>query len=153
MTWCFFADQSVSFLQMMSNLSLESFHCSAFCNVTNILQRYFEKSLQAYRAGLRGGATGAIAPGPPLQGGPPWWNLFVSNEILGWKIFVIQKRYKNTTLLYSYVLSSMKGTQQQLITQKTALRNRKPQKTALVYSANSLSTEIIVHALGCSGNL
>jgi len=22
------------------------------------------------RAGLRGGATGAIAPGPPLQGGP-----------------------------------------------------------------------------------
>jgi len=23
------------------------------------------------RAGLRGGATGAIAPGPPLQGGPP----------------------------------------------------------------------------------
>jgi len=23
------------------------------------------------RAGLRGGATGAIAPGPPLEGGPP----------------------------------------------------------------------------------
>jgi len=35
---------------------------------------------------------------------------------------------------------------------KTADRNRKPQKTALLYSANSLRTEIIVHALGCSGN-
>ena len=33
-----------------------------------------------------GGATVAIAPGPPLQGGPPWWNLFVSDKILVWKI-------------------------------------------------------------------
>ena len=31
-------------------------------------------------------------------------------------------------------------------------RNRKPQKTALLYSTNSLRTEIIVHAQGCSGN-
>ena len=55
------------------------------------------------RAGLRG-ATGAIAPGPPLQGGPPWWNFFVSNKILVWKVFVVQRRYKNATiLLYSYV--------------------------------------------------
>ena len=35
---------------------------------------------------------------------------------------------------------------------KTADRNRKPQKTALLYSANSLRTEIIVHAQGFSGN-
>ena len=47
---------------------------------------------------IKGGATGAIAPGPPLQEGPPWWNLFISNKILVWKIFVIQKRYMNTTL-------------------------------------------------------
>ena len=38
------------------------------------------------RAGLRGRAKGAIAPGPPLQGRPPRWNLFVSNKILVWKI-------------------------------------------------------------------
>ena len=35
---------------------------------------------------------------------------------------------------------------------KTADKKRKPQKTALLCSANSLRTEIIVHALGCSGN-
>ena len=66
------------------------------------------------RAGLRGG-NGDNCPGPPAARGPPWWNLFVSNKILVWKIFVIQKWHKNTTLLYSYVLLSMKGTQQQLI--------------------------------------
>ena len=49
---------------------------------------------------IKGGAMGVIAPGPPLQGAPPWWNLFVSNKLLVWKIFVIQKRYKNTTLYY-----------------------------------------------------
>jgi len=53
---------------------------------------------------------------PPLQGGPPWWNLFVSNKLLVWKIFVIQKRYKNTTILISYVVLSIEGPQQQLIT-------------------------------------
>ena len=36
-------------------------------------------------------------------------------------MFVIQKRYKNTTLLYSYVLLSMKGTQQQLISLHTEI--------------------------------
>ena len=61
------------------------------------------------------GAQRGDCPGPPAAKGPPWWNLFVSNEILVSKIFVIQKRYKNTTLLYSYVLLSMKGTEQQLI--------------------------------------
>ena len=35
---------------------------------------------------IKGGAMGAIAPGPPLEGGPPWWTLFVSNKILVWKI-------------------------------------------------------------------
>jgi len=35
---------------------------------------------------IKGGTMGAIAPGPPLEGGPPWWNLFVSNKILVWKI-------------------------------------------------------------------
>jgi len=60
------------------------------------------------RVGLRGGATEAFAPGPPLQEGPTWWNLFVSNKILVWKIFVIQKRYKNTTLLYIILLCCIK---------------------------------------------
>jgi len=49
---------------------------------------------------IKWGATGEIAPGPPLQGGPPWWNLFVSNKMLIWKMFVSQKRYKNTTLYH-----------------------------------------------------
>ena len=35
---------------------------------------------------------------------------------------------------------------------KTADRNRKRQKNALLYFANSLRTEIIVHAQGCCGN-
>jgi len=35
---------------------------------------------------VKGGATGEIAPRPPIQGGPPLWNLFVSNKILVWKI-------------------------------------------------------------------
>jgi len=48
------------------------------------------------RAGLRGG-NGGNYPGPPASRGPPWWQLFVLNKILVWKI-VIQKRYKNTNL-------------------------------------------------------
>jgi len=39
-------------------------------------------------------------PQAPAARYPPWWNLFVSNKILVWKIFVVQKRYKNTTLYY-----------------------------------------------------
>ena len=39
------------------------------------------------RAGLRGwGGNRGNCPGPPAARGPPWWNLFVSNKILVWKI-------------------------------------------------------------------
>jgi len=59
------------------------------------------------RAGLRGGGNG---------GNSSWWNLLVSNKIIVRKIFVIQKRFKNTTLpLYSNVALSIKVPQQQLI--------------------------------------
>ena len=51
------------------------------------------------RAGLRGEQRGQL-PRAPAARGPPWWNLFVSNKILFWKVFVILKRYKNTTLYY-----------------------------------------------------
>jgi len=37
---------------------------------------------------------------PPATRGPPGWSLLVSNKILVWKIFGIQKRYKNTTLYH-----------------------------------------------------
>jgi len=54
-----------------------------------------------------GGATGAIAL---------WGNLFVSNKMLVWKIFVIQKRYNNTTLYCIPMLRlSVRSPQQQLI--------------------------------------
>jgi len=67
------------------------------------------------RAELRRG-NGGNCPGAPAARGPPWWNLFVSTKILAWKIFVIQKRYKNTTLpLYSYLALSIRSPQQQLI--------------------------------------
>ena len=36
------------------------------------------------RAGWRGGNWGSC-PGAPLQGGPSWWYLFVSNKTLVWK--------------------------------------------------------------------
>ena len=71
----------------------------------------FERSLCRDLCQVRlrgGGATGAIAPGPS------WWKVFVSNKILVWKMFVIQKRYKNVTL-YTYVALSTMGPQQQLI--------------------------------------
>jgi len=41
-------------------------------------------SFTTIRAGLRG-ATGAIYLAPRPKG-PPWWNWFVSNKILVWKI-------------------------------------------------------------------
>jgi len=61
----------------------------------------FARRIQMCRAGLRG-ATEAIAPGPPLQGVPPW-NLFVLNKILVWKMCVI------------LCCVSIRGPQQQLI--------------------------------------
>ena len=68
--------------------------------------RYFQ-AYQMWRQGRikGGGATGAIAPGPLLQGGPPWWHLIVLNKTFLWKIVVIQKKYKNTTLYSNVALS------------------------------------------------
>jgi len=56
----------------------------------NSLQHY-ATMVYTTRAGLVG-ATGAIAPDPDPRK-PPWWHLFVSNNIFVWKIVVIQKRY------------------------------------------------------------
>ena len=53
---------------------------------------------------IKWGETGAIAPGPPLQGGPPWWQIFVLNKIPLSKI-VIHKRYKNTKIYPDVALS------------------------------------------------
>ena len=52
---------------------------------------------------IKGGKR-SNCPGPPAARGPPWWNLFVSNKTLVWKIFAIQKRDKNTTLYYIPIL-------------------------------------------------
>jgi len=38
------------------------------------------------RAGLRGGQRWQLPRDPRWKGPPPWWNLFVSNKILVWKI-------------------------------------------------------------------
>ena len=62
-------------------------------------------SMGETRAGLRGGHRGQL-PRDPDARRPPWWNLFVSNKILVWKFFVIQKRYKTTTLYYCIFLCS-----------------------------------------------
>ena len=66
----------------------------------------FGQSIQQHshvsRAGLRAG-NGGNCPRPPAGRGPPWWNLFVSNKILVWKI----PRFRSDT--------SIKGPQQQLI--------------------------------------
>jgi len=69
-----------------------------------------------FRQGRIKGGNGGSCSGSPLQGDPPWWHLFVANKILVWKIFVIQKRFRNTTLLlYSYFALSIRGPQHQLI--------------------------------------
>jgi len=74
---------------------------SSVCVWISKLNHYSNaKNLRDSQGRIKGEETGAIAPGPPLQRGPPWWNLFVSNKILAWKIFVIQNRCKNTTLYY-----------------------------------------------------
>jgi len=74
------------------------------------------------RTGLRGG-NGGNCPGPPAAKRPPLWNLFVSNKKVIWKILMIQKRYKNTTLpLYSHVALSIRGPRQQLISLKQGLQ-------------------------------
>jgi len=64
---------------------------------------------------IKGGATGAIAPGPPLEGDP-------RDEIYLFQIKYSVETFRDSeaiqeyhSILYSYVLSSMKGTQQQLI--------------------------------------
>jgi len=57
---------------------------------------------------IKGGQQ-SNCPGPPLRGGAPWWNFCLSNEILVWKIFVIQKRYRNITLYYVPMLRLVSG--------------------------------------------
>ena len=61
----------------------------------------FKPFIYSKQGRIKGGATGAIAPGPSLQGSTPWWHLFVSNEIFVEKI-VIQKRYKNTNPIFRW---------------------------------------------------
>jgi len=56
---------------------------------------------------IRGGKRGQL-PRPPAAMGPPRWNLFVSNKIIVWKMFVIQKWYKTTTLYCCIFLCSVK---------------------------------------------
>jgi len=69
-----------------------------FCNIhiTNIAEK---ARGQGWIKGV--GATGAIA----LQGGLPWWHLFILNKTFVWKFVVIQKRHKNTTQYCDVALS------------------------------------------------
>ena len=64
---------------------------------------------------IKGGATGAIAPSPPLQGGPHdkiyLFQIKYSFEKFSW--FWSDKEYNS--ILYAYVALSIKGPQQQLI--------------------------------------
>jgi len=53
-------------------------------NQSNKFYQQLKTSCRQVR--IKGGVTGAIAPAPPLLGGSPWWNLFVSNKIFVWKI-------------------------------------------------------------------
>jgi len=59
---------------------------------------------------MKGGATGAIAPGPPLQGGP-------RDEVYLFQIKYFFEKFRNSeaiqefnSILYSYVTLSIKGT-------------------------------------------
>jgi len=56
-----------------------------------------------------GGRKGEIALGPSLQGGAPWWNLFVSNTILVWKFRDSKAIQEYNSTLYSYVALCIKG--------------------------------------------
>jgi len=66
------------------------------------------------RGGLSEG-DGCNCPGPPAARGPPWWNLFVSNKILVWKI----SWFRSDTRLQLYIIFlccvKYQGPQQQLI--------------------------------------
>jgi len=63
----------------------------------------------------RGGPTGTIAPGPPLQRDPPRWNLFVSNKIFVWKVSWFRSDTRiQLYIILLYVALSFKSPQQQL---------------------------------------
>jgi len=72
---------------------------------------------------IRSRATGAITQGTPPQGGHPWWNLFISNKILVWKIFATQKLQYTRIQLYIIFLCCVKyqRPQQQLISLQVLL--------------------------------
>jgi len=67
--------------------------CLHFCDLGGVvfngylhnLYRFLQRCASSQDR-IKGGATGAIAPPPPLWEAPPWWNLFVSNKIRVWKI-------------------------------------------------------------------
>jgi len=71
-------------------------------------------SLTISRAGLKGGQREQL-PWAPCYKGAPRDEIYLFQIKYSFEKFVIQKRSMNTTLLYSYVLLSVKGTQQQLI--------------------------------------
>ena len=71
-----------------------------------------------YQGRIKGGATGAIAPSSRPQRVLPWWNLFVSNKILVWKI----SWFRSDTRIQLYIIflccvkyQGVKGPHQQLI--------------------------------------
>jgi len=89
---------SLDTMMVQTMVPLATFHTHV-----NVLAHSF--SCTDYQGRIKGGTAGAIAPGPPLQGAPPWWHLFILIKIFVWKIVVIQKRYKNTTLYSDVALS------------------------------------------------
>ena len=56
------------------------------------------------RAGLRGGATGAIAPGPPLQGGPRDEMYLFQIKYSFVKFSNSEAIQEHNSILYSYML-------------------------------------------------
>ena len=78
---------------------------------------------------IKGG--GAIAPGPPPQGGPPWWNLFVSNKYSFEKFRNSEAIQEYNSILYSYVALHIKGT-------------RAPNSNWFIYKFDCLPVLVIV---------
>ena len=64
---------------------------------------------------IKGGATGAIAPGPPLQGAPRDEIYFFQIKYSFEKFSDSEAIQEYNSILYSYVALSIKGPQQELI--------------------------------------
>jgi len=117
-----------------------------FIRITSVFSsiRVKKNTLHLYSmCGSQGRIKGGQLPLAPAARGPPWWNLFISNKILVWKILVFQKGYKNTTL---YNIPSGES-RIIFLPERSSIYQYRPEISAIIVQKQSRTRLLFAHHL------